>query len=501
MKKCYLTSLLRMAVRGYANSLSGWPRFLAASRTLRFLLIVALGWSGPFLSASDSWQWLSPSPTGNHINSFVYGGGQFVGVGNQGEIITSSDGAIWTTRESGCSDRLLRVVYDGTRFVAISSGNILTSNDGISWAKQTSPGPMIDLVAGNNLLVAIDGSLGDGQLTRLLTSTDGTNWIVRDSAAQYARMHFANGVFVAIELTGHAVSSTDGLTWTSVQVGAETGWPFSAAGNGRFLLNYGPKTYVSTNGTQWREVSSHPFDSGRQQTLTVPTLSGGVGGSTMGFAGGYFYIQQSRYASDAYQTYRSADGETWTSLSAYWNADFWTMGSGGGVTVGTEVETLYAGPNPSSCKIYSSTDGLAWTDRTNFTPSSGSSLVYGLGRFFSSGLVSSDALSWTLTPFEPTHAAGELVFRITSQFSGSRYTSTNIDSRAITSVAVSSDGVTGTVVDVQMATPRAVAFGAGRYVFVGDGGRVSSSPDGLTWTAGTSAATGNLSAVIFASPH
>jgi sugar lactone lactonase YvrE len=485
----------RASLRIFRGVLSGMVSFC-----VRSVFVPACVLATPFLSAAGSWQWLSPNPTGNHLNSFVYGGGQFVGVGNAGEIITSPDGATWTSRESGITDPLARVVYDGAHFWAISSAALLTSSDGAVWTKKKAPANLLDIAAGNSLLVAIVGPAATGQPYRLSFSPDGSNWTSSDSTVQPLRILFANGVFVAVNSEGHALSSTNGLTWITTQLPDVTSAPFFVAGNGSFLVSSGTKTYLSTDGTTWREVTAHqPDPYGSQQTLTIPYLAGGsVGGSTMGFAGGYFYVQQSRYAQDSYHYYRSHDGETWEDVSFSWRADLSTLASGGGTMVGTELETLYAGVNTDSFAIHSSTDGLTWTTRSSPGLSSDSKLVYGLGRFFIDGKVSSDALSWVSNPFEPTHAAGDLVFRITSQFPNVDIVSTTIDSRAVTSVTVSADGLTGLPVDVKLATPRSVAFGAGRYVFVGDGGNVSSSADGLTWTAGASGTTSDLRAVIFA---
>ena len=464
----------------------------------RIALCLAFGFMAPFLAAAGSWQWVSPTPTGNHITSFAYGAGRFVGVGAAGEIVTSPDGATWTPRTSGVKESLARVVFDGTRFVAISANNIVASPDGVTWTKLTGPTGLIDLVFGNNRFVAIARS-SDGQAYRFETSTDGITWTSTSTLTQPTRLHFANAVFVAVDNSGRALSSTDGIAWTTTQLPDSTGVSFlSAAGNGRFLLSSGAKTFVSTDGTTWRAVTSHPLDTGTQQALTVPYLDGGVGGSAMGFAGGFFYIQQSRYASDSYRIYRSADGETWQPATLFPQADLPTLAAGGGVWVGSERTTLYYGINRTNYAIYSSADGVAWTARSSATMTSAANLVHGLGRFFAGGLISSDAVNWVPGPFAATHAAGDRVFRITSKYEFSSSASTVIDPQAVTSVQASADGLTSVPVDVKMATPRSIAFGAGRYVAVGDGGKVSTSTDGFAWTAGSSGSTANLSAVLFA---
>ena len=57
--------------------------------------------------------------------------GLFVVVGDNGTILTSSDGTTWTSRTSGTSNGLYNIFYGNSTFVAVGhSGTILTSSDG-----------------------------------------------------------------------------------------------------------------------------------------------------------------------------------------------------------------------------------------------------------------------------------------------------------------------------------------------------------------------------------
>ncbi len=454
--------------------------------SLRFfrLAVAFLLAAASSLLAQDTWTFRSPSPTGNRIGSFAYGNGLLVGVGERGEIVTSLDGATWTERESGTTtDYFARVVYGAGRFVAIGSSNIATSADGIAWTIQSAPAPVFDLAFGNGIYVAIASSATDGGNRRFLTSTDGMTWTLRANVLNPYRVLFANGVFVAPDSSGHVLASTDGVNWTAATVLASaTTSPFFAAGNNRFLISYGRGAYLSTDGVTWRDVTAEAPG----YNAPVPDLGPQ---SSLGFGGGYFYLQQSRYAQQPYAEYRSADGETWTRLTSLtFRLDFTTLGSGGGVTVASEITSYYGGStNDNAHVIHSSTDGLAWSTRsTSLTaPSATPRAVYGLGRFFYGGNSSNDGASWAPTGFEPTHAAGDLVFRITSKDN-------------LVTVLVSADGVTSATIDTKIAQPRAVAFGANTYVMIGADGKISSSTDGVTWTARTSTTTNALNDVIFA---
>jgi len=107
-------------------------------------LAVAIGWAGslfyanyPEYQLNVSWT-RSPSTVPNVIyRGLAYGGGYYVAAGEQGTILTSTDGINWTQRFSGQSpstlstSTLLGAAYSSTlqRFVVVGTGGtILTSN-------------------------------------------------------------------------------------------------------------------------------------------------------------------------------------------------------------------------------------------------------------------------------------------------------------------------------------------------------------------------------------
>ena len=63
----------------------------------------------------------------------------FVSVGDNGTILTSSDGTSWDNRTSGTSERLMGVTYGNGLSVTVGdNGTILTSTDGTSWTLRAS---------------------------------------------------------------------------------------------------------------------------------------------------------------------------------------------------------------------------------------------------------------------------------------------------------------------------------------------------------------------------
>jgi len=63
----------------------------------------------------------------------------FVAVGDNGTILTSSDGTTWTSRTSGTTEYLRGGAYGNSTLVVVgASGTILTSSNGTSWTSSSA---------------------------------------------------------------------------------------------------------------------------------------------------------------------------------------------------------------------------------------------------------------------------------------------------------------------------------------------------------------------------
>jgi len=65
------------------------------------------------------------------INSLVYGNGTFVAIGEEGIILTSADGAVWTARTSGVINQLRDVAFGNGTFVAVGYNGTIIQSDSI----------------------------------------------------------------------------------------------------------------------------------------------------------------------------------------------------------------------------------------------------------------------------------------------------------------------------------------------------------------------------------
>ena len=159
----------------------------------------------------------------------TFGNNTFVVVGDEGTILTSSDGSSWDNPTSGTVKELYDVAFgNNTLVVSGSDGTILRSTDnGTNWDDATTPGQIEDrriwgIGFGNNTFV---GTTHNGYIVR---STDNGSSFVYVTSTQVLlskvchlkSVSFGNNAFVLVCTGGDILRSTDnGETWDSVNSG------------------------------------------------------------------------------------------------------------------------------------------------------------------------------------------------------------------------------------------------------------------------------------------
>jgi hypothetical protein len=164
------------------------------------------------VTSADTLTWTAhPAPT--DFRGVVYADGQFVGSGVTGSILTSNDGAGWTSQTSGSVEHLGSIAYANGLFVVVGNfGTILTSPDAVTWTSRASgTGEHLHGVSFDNGRFVATGRNGT-----ILTSTDGTTWSPRPSGTSselYAATYFG-GLHVVVGDLGTVLTSPDALVWT-----------------------------------------------------------------------------------------------------------------------------------------------------------------------------------------------------------------------------------------------------------------------------------------------
>lgn len=204
------------------------------------------------------------SGTDRDLHSIAFGAGEFVVVGENGTILTSSDGEHWETQKSGVNNTLYKVIYGGGKFVAVGESSILTSTNGIEWIAYQPASTykhLRGITYGNGKYMAVAGFSG------ILTSIDGVNWTAHSSANTnyFTSVSYGNNLFVAVGGKSSVRSlSIKNSRWTEIYYSHPTELPsqkladFTDVAYGKDLyVAVGAKAVLtSTNGINWAEFAN-----------------------------------------------------------------------------------------------------------------------------------------------------------------------------------------------------------------------------------------------------
>jgi len=226
-------------------------------------------------------EWASGTALGTNLNGIAFNGSRLVVVGDSGTIFagdynyTSTDPlgvTAWmpaTLLPVGFSatTNLSAVIFSGQQFVALGiDGSILTSTDGLTWTLATGSIPSASMngiafgtVSGAGLYVAVDAS------GSIFTSSDLVNWNLITppitTRALYS-VSFLNGRFMATGANGTLLTSADGSIWTaqtSNTTNALRGAAFRSAPTAVYVVVGDAGTIVtSTDGTAWNPIPITP---------------------------------------------------------------------------------------------------------------------------------------------------------------------------------------------------------------------------------------------------
>lgn len=203
------------------------------------------------------------------------------------EVYTSTDGNEWQLRSqtpmwgTPSFGRFIKLI-NGRFYIGISSNtvrsDVLWYADDIdgTWATahgiETRQQSALDVAFGNGVYVLttqVDSTANGGYAGIKYRSTDGVYWTKitgYDTILAPSFVYFVDGTFYALG-SDSVVSTDDGLTWTSIDIGSSGHALTSGAyGDGKFVMvGTSGAFFVSLDGTNWMNMtSSSPF-----QTSTI----------------------------------------------------------------------------------------------------------------------------------------------------------------------------------------------------------------------------------------
>jgi len=160
----------------------------------------------------EDWQPLTVLPNGQSLNGIAFSDGQFVAVGLDGAIFTSTNALDWIRQNSGTSEPLLAIAAGNGLFIAIGSDRVLSSTNGTNWqpnfslaAFQTNANYELHGFTYQNGKFFMSGfERGpDGNPKRgvLLSSTDAASWDLTEvpPMAGLNSITYISGKFLAAE--------------------------------------------------------------------------------------------------------------------------------------------------------------------------------------------------------------------------------------------------------------------------------------------------------------
>lgn len=171
------------------------------------------------ISTTDGISWITASSSmGNaSVLSIAYGNGVWVASGTIGKNQTSTNGINWTTSAS-TSNNFVSSAYGNGLWVRISGfGELNTSTDGVTWATITS---ILYSNLSSNASIAYGNGIWVGSRAGLIgSSTDTITWTTRLSNfgnTAISKIHYGNGLWIAVGTNGQIRTSSDAITWNTV---------------------------------------------------------------------------------------------------------------------------------------------------------------------------------------------------------------------------------------------------------------------------------------------
>jgi uncharacterized repeat protein (TIGR02543 family) len=456
---------------------------------------VVVGYAGKASYSSDGIEWTSLTPgtdTGikfgtSNAYSVRYGNDKFVAVGGDGKASYSSDGIEWTSLTPGTdtgikfgTSTIASIIHANNKFLATGiAGKASYSYDGITWTSLPAgddTGIKFDssdahsATYGNNKFVVV-GNSGKASYNIQTEINDTMEWTslpagddtgikfgscISNTSCHAKSAIYGNDKFVVVGYAGKASYSSDGIEWTSLTPGTDTGikfgigWAWSVTyGNDKFVVvGFDGKASYSSDGIEWTSLTPGT-DTGIKfgSCISMSCVARSVT-----YGNGMFVA----VGGDGKASY-SSDGIEWTSL---------TPGTDTGIKFGIDspaYSVRYGNDKfvvvGRDGKASYSSDGIEWTSLTpgidtgiKFGTSNAFSVTYGNDKFVAVGRdgkasYSYDGIEWTSLP------AGD--------DTGIKFGSDTTDN----SFAYS------------------VTYGNDRFVVVGDKGKASYSYDGIEWTS------------------
>jgi hypothetical protein len=228
---------------------------------------LAVGEDGFMMSSTDGTEWKQHSSNtfgsrgSAEIDELVKGGSTIVGVG--AGIVTGRHGTDWVWRSTPGDVRPRSVIWTGSAFWAAGENGVIRSGDGVFWSPALVDHELrlYDIVWNGSVFVAVgwNPSSGDGR-NLILTSPDGLNWTYHWIERDYRlrAVGWTGSLFVVAGGGSDYLTSADGEIW-QVNLRDDNRDIVDMAWNGDRLVavggwGFGGLILSTTDGIHWEKI-------------------------------------------------------------------------------------------------------------------------------------------------------------------------------------------------------------------------------------------------------
>ena len=415
-------------------------------------LFAAVGINGTILLSSNGVSWIQqPSGTTRSFRAVAGNPGypnnspyRFLAVGDAGTALSSMNGLTWTILNAGTTNNLngacstSYAFYPDIFWVVGDNGTILSSSGIQFWDQYAPVSSHLYAVAGNDVQFAAGGDLGTFPTTNYILTSDGSDWSLQTPVGAWfpggafatRAMAVGGNQFVAVGDTGKTleynypgvvVVSDGGAAWTQLPARtSEDSLNGVAYGNGHFVaVGDEGGIMASTDTTNWTAISPchrsaiTSLACGNNLCIACATPTGRMYWSFPDFSsltsggGADWEISTTNLP---LVTALATSGDVFVGVSGN-NVQVTTNGfSWAGIYISSNALKGISYANDGFIavgdhgSIFTSTDGMIWTDRSVPTTGGFRGVAYGSGVYVAVGDIgatSNDGMSWSLNSGNP----------------------------------------------------------------------------------------------------
>lgn len=215
--------------------------------------------NGKIMRSIDGNIWsVIDTPATGRLYAASYANGRFFAGGENSTLLTSADGKVWEKKEINASTSFEGVAYHNGLYIAIGNDCIAQSYDATNWSVSTGiPGSASryfrNIIYGNGQYVMAAVS------NYLFYSEDGFTWRSKKAipTGSLLQIFYKSGLYLACGYNGALAYSFDTDTWTQVKTGTSNELTGIAYGNGRYVIvGKGGTILSSENGVSWTARTS-----------------------------------------------------------------------------------------------------------------------------------------------------------------------------------------------------------------------------------------------------